>query len=78
MSVIKTGLPILVEPIDLVNSVIISNDLTHMVKACVHCFPKIHYTSDLITLMKLQQETMSTCVRTPRKPKLYVTMADAS
>ena len=29
------------------------------------------YTSDLIT-------TMSTCVRTPRKPKLYVAMADAS
>ena len=63
MFIIKTGLPILVEPIDLVNSVVISNDLTHMVKACVHCFPKIHYTSDLIT---------------PRKPKLYVTMADAS
>ena len=28
--------------------------------------------------MKLQQETMSTCVRILRKPKLYVAMADAS
>ena len=28
--------------------------------------------------MKLQQQTMSTYVRTPRKPKLYVAMADAS
>ena len=28
--------------------------------------------------MNLQQQTMSTCNRTPRKPKLYVTMADAS
>ena len=28
--------------------------------------------------LKLQQQTMSTCVRTPRKPKRYVTMADAS
>ena len=31
MSIIRTGLPILVELIDLVNSVIISNDLTQMV-----------------------------------------------
>ena len=30
-SIIRTGLPILVELIDLVNSVIISNDLTQMV-----------------------------------------------
>ena len=30
MSIIRTGLPILVELIDLVNSVIISNDLTQM------------------------------------------------
>ena len=28
--------------------------------------------------LKLQQQTMSTCVRTPRKPKRYVTMADTS
>ena len=28
--------------------------------------------------LKLQQQTMSTCVRTPRKPKLYVAMVDAS
>ena len=28
--------------------------------------------------LKLQQQTMSACVRTPRKPKLYVAMADAS
>ena len=26
----------------------------------------------------MQQQTMSTCVCTPRKPKLYVAMADAS
>ena len=31
MSIIRTGLPILVELIDLVNSVIISNDITQMV-----------------------------------------------
>ena len=31
VSIIRTGLPILVELIDLVNSVIISNDLTQMV-----------------------------------------------
>ena len=30
-SIIRTGVSILVEPIDLVNSVIISNDLTQMV-----------------------------------------------
>ena len=46
-------------------------------KACVRYFLKIHYT-DLITQMNLQQQTMSTCVITPRKPKLYVAMADAS
>ena len=28
--------------------------------------------------MKLQLQTKSTCVPTPRKPKLYVAMADAS
>ena len=49
-----------------------------LLKACVRYFLKIHYTSDLITYMKLQYQTMSTCVRTPRKSKLYVAMADAS
>ena len=48
------------------------------VKACVRYFLKINYTSDLITYMKLQLQTMSTCVRTPRKLKLYVAIADAS
>ena len=33
MSIIRTGLPILVELIDLVNSVIISNELTQMVNS---------------------------------------------
>ena len=28
--------------------------------------------------MNLQQQAMPTCVHTPRKPKLYVTMADPS
>ena len=28
--------------------------------------------------MKLQWQTISTCVHTPRKPKLYVAMADPS
>ena len=28
--------------------------------------------------LKLQQQTMSTCVGTPRKTKLYVAMVDAS
>ena len=28
--------------------------------------------------MKLQQQTISTCVCTPRKPKFYVAIADAS
>ena len=41
-----------------------------VLKACVRYFLKIHYTS--------VKQTMSTCVRPPRKPKLYVAMADAS
>ena len=52
--------------------------VSFQLKACVRYFLKIYYTSDLITQMKLQQQTMSICVRTPRKPKLYVAMADAS
>ena len=60
-SIIRTGLPILVELIDLVNSVIISNDLTQMVNFptwipdCDSHSPALLDISILLTLLFVLQ-----------------------
>ena len=47
-------------------------------KACVSYFLKTEDTSSLKTYMKLQLQTMFTCISITRKPKLYVAMFHAS